>query len=238
VAFCGDRRSVRFLLKRLCMTSTTNDRISRPRRILVGVDFTEISDNALRAAFALASAAGDTQVHVAWVRPGLSDGPVSMRKLEKIGDEIDRLRTHVEGVFVEWRERHPGNNVAELSVHEIQGKPAAALVNLAAALEVGLVVVGTHGRKGLARMVLGSVAADVLAEAACPVLVVRPIEHSRERALEGVADVEPLCQDCITARADSGGERVWCDRHAERHPRAHVYGYSAPSSAAARPWGF
>ncbi|MGZ3454489.1 MAG: universal stress protein [Polyangiales bacterium] len=215
--------------------STTDFR--HPRRILVGTDFTEISERALNAAFALASAAGDTEVHVAWVRPGLSDGPVSMRKIEKIGGEIDRLREHAEICLARWQAAHPDAPVAALSVHELGGRPASALVSLAAALDAGLIVVGTHGRRGFARAVLGSVAADVLAKAACPVLVVRPIEHRREEAAEAVADIEPVCEECAAARAE-GGDRLWCERHAEKHPRAHVYAYGGKSTAPARPWGF
>jgi nucleotide-binding universal stress UspA family protein len=215
--------------------STTDFR--RPRRILVGTDFEDNSEGALHAAFALASSAGDTEVHVAWVRPGLSDGPVSTRKIEKIGDEIDRLREHVEKNLARWQEQHADAPIRAISVHEIGGRPASALVALAAALNAGLIVVGTHGRRGIARAVIGSVASDVVAKASCPVLVVRPIDHRPEAAAQAIGDVEPVCVECAFVRAE-GGERLWCDRHAERHPRAHVYGYGGPSTAPARPWGF
>jgi nucleotide-binding universal stress UspA family protein len=53
------------------------------------------------------------------------------------------------------------------------GPAATAILNAAKALPAGMVVVGTHGRTGLTRLALGSVAEAVLAGAPCSVLVVR-----------------------------------------------------------------
>ncbi len=53
------------------------------------------------------------------------------------------------------------------------GSPAAEIVAAATALHADLVCVGTHGRGGLARVLLGSVAEHVLRQAPCPVLTVR-----------------------------------------------------------------
>jgi nucleotide-binding universal stress UspA family protein len=56
----------------------------------------------------------------------------------------------------------------------LTGFPDEALVEAARAHAADLVVVGTHGRRGPARLLLGSVAARVVATAPCPVLVARP----------------------------------------------------------------
>ncbi|BDG09576.1 hypothetical protein AMPC_26890 [Anaeromyxobacter paludicola] len=56
----------------------------------------------------------------------------------------------------------------------LPGFPDEALVEAARAQDADLLVVGTHGRRGPARLLLGSVAARVVATAPCPVLVVRP----------------------------------------------------------------
>jgi nucleotide-binding universal stress UspA family protein len=55
-----------------------------------------------------------------------------------------------------------------------EGQPAAAIIDAAAARKADLVVVGTHGRTGLQRLMLGSVARNVMQHAPCSVLVVRP----------------------------------------------------------------
>lgn len=54
-----------------------------------------------------------------------------------------------------------------------QGIPAEEIVRAAKATRAGMIVMGTHGRTGFARLVLGSVAARVVGTASCPVLTVR-----------------------------------------------------------------
>jgi nucleotide-binding universal stress UspA family protein len=53
------------------------------------------------------------------------------------------------------------------------GAPAAEILRLAAERSASLIVIGTHGRTGLIRLALGSVAERVVREAPCPVLVIR-----------------------------------------------------------------
>ena len=60
-------------------------------------------------------------------------------------------------------------------VHEqliVTGDPAAAIMREAAAKQVQLIILGTHGRRGVTRFLMGSVAERVLREAPCAVLVV------------------------------------------------------------------
>jgi len=56
----------------------------------------------------------------------------------------------------------------------VQGvSPADSIVNYAAQNGVGLIVMGSRGKKGLEKFLLGSVAAKVVAHAPCSVLVIR-----------------------------------------------------------------
>jgi nucleotide-binding universal stress UspA family protein len=57
------------------------------------------------------------------------------------------------------------------------GSPAQELIELANLLDADLVVVGTHGRTGLGRLLVGSVAEAAVKKARCPVLVVREKNH-------------------------------------------------------------
>jgi nucleotide-binding universal stress UspA family protein len=57
--------------------------------------------------------------------------------------------------------------------------PADDIVKAAAATKADLLVLGTHGRTGVARFFLGSVAARVVATAPCPVLTVRPPDAAK-----------------------------------------------------------
>jgi nucleotide-binding universal stress UspA family protein len=205
------------------------------RKIVVGVDYEELGEAALRTAFALASSAGSTEVHPVHVRSPLEGFPISGRTVAKIDNDLETLRTYVGEILGDWLEEHDDAVIPEVSAHVTNGRPAEALVRVAAGLRAGLIVVGTHGRRGLSRAILGSVAGAVVEKATCPVLVVRGITHE---VAEPIADIEPVCGECLARRAESSGSELWCERHAERHPRAHVYAYSGPSSQPVRPWGF
>jgi nucleotide-binding universal stress UspA family protein len=57
--------------------------------------------------------------------------------------------------------------------HLIEGTPRTVVLDVAAVLEADLILVGTHGRTGLNRLLLGSVAEGIVRSAHCPVLVAR-----------------------------------------------------------------
>lgn len=69
-----------------------------------------------------------------------------------------------------------------VSARVVQGYPAAELIRAAEDHQADLVVVGTHGRAGLARVVLGSVARNVMLHAPCSVLLVREIQRNLSEA--------------------------------------------------------
>jgi nucleotide-binding universal stress UspA family protein len=73
--------------------------------------------------------------------------------------------------------RRASSNVAE-------GDPATELIKLADERQADLVVIGTHGRTGIARLLLGSVARNVLTHASMSVLVVRPPVGSSRTTLD------------------------------------------------------
>lgn len=67
----------------------------------------------------------------------------------------------------------PGEVQRGSSVEVLHGPTSKAIVDYAAECGASLIVMGTHGRTGLAHAVLGSVAGQVLRAAPCPVLAVR-----------------------------------------------------------------
>jgi len=69
-----------------------------------------------------------------------------------------------------------GLKLEEVIVH---GDAAAEIVRVAAEREVDLIVISSHGRTGLGRMIFGSTAEAVVRHARCPVLVVKP-PHEEE----------------------------------------------------------
>ena len=62
------------------------------------------------------------------------------------------------------------------------GTPVAEILTMARVKEVDLIAMGTHGRTGVARLVMGSVAEEVLRRAPCPVVTVRPQEAMAQMA--------------------------------------------------------
>jgi nucleotide-binding universal stress UspA family protein len=82
-----------------------------------------------------------------------------------------------------------------VSVLAVSDSPAEAIVSYAAGADIDLIVMATHARQALDRLLTGSVAERVVRSASCPVLTVR--QHEREFV---VADL-PL--DARLAHADS-----------------------------------
>ena len=130
-------------------------------KILCPVDFDQNSAAALRFACKLLELGGTLYLlHVVpEARPGFEQyPPISELAHQSLQD------------FVR-------NQIGEQVVHELlvrAGDPAAVTVRIADELGVELIVMATHGHKGLVRIVLGSVAERVLREARCPVLTLRP----------------------------------------------------------------
>jgi nucleotide-binding universal stress UspA family protein len=67
------------------------------------------------------------------------------------------------------------------------GDPAEQIVNVAKSWQADLIVVGTHGRTGLRRFLMGSVARNVLLHAHCSVLVVRERRAAEDDTPPGIA---------------------------------------------------
>lgn len=79
--------------------------------------------------------------------------------------------------------------------HALQGSPGPAIVAVAEECQADLIVMGTHGRSGLSRLVMGSVAEYVMRHAPCPVLTLKPsaIERVPHEGLETSATCTPAC---------------------------------------------
>ena len=86
----------------------------------------------------------------------------------------------------------PTEDSIEVERHLVEGEPAVEILRLAKDTNADLIVLGTHGRSGLSRLVMGSVAEEVVRKAPCPVLTIKvPLAHVIEevpaKALAGSA---------------------------------------------------
>jgi universal stress protein A len=141
------------------------------RKILVPVDFSPHSEEALRVAGEIARRYGGTLdiVHVydPVVYP-LPDGYVMLtqRQLDELFAVFDKQLS-----LMETRAEAAG--VGHVETHVRQGIAAADICDFAAQGAFDLIVMGTHGRRGLSHLLLGSVAERVLRLATCPVLTLK-----------------------------------------------------------------
>lgn len=73
----------------------------------------------------------------------------------------------------------PANSTSNrrVSRHTMVGRPFEGIVGYAKDHQIDLIVIGSHGRRGLSHLLLGSVAERVVRIAGCPVLTVRPDQH-------------------------------------------------------------
>lgn len=140
--------------------------------------------------------------------------------------DVEALARFVRSQVDDFHQHRPDLPRAHVEVHAALGAPADEIVWLAAHLDADVIVVGTHGRTGLKRVLLGSVAEKVVRLAGCQVVVARPKQHA---APWKVPEIEPICPDCASARETSAGATLWCARHAVHHQRAHVYSTSGRS---------
>lgn len=190
----------------------------KPLVIVVGTDYSSHSDRALHAAFEHARRYPSAELHVTHVSPPapggeeafLATSPLSLSELK------DELAVYV-GSFLH---KHGGAARANVRVvsHVVVETPVRGVTALAAELEADLIVVGTAGRSGVTRWLLGSVAEGIVRQAPCPVLVVPP-----ERPQAEEPSIEPPCPRCVEERLASAGRELWCQQHRERHGRVHTY---------------
>jgi nucleotide-binding universal stress UspA family protein len=140
------------------------------RKILCAVDFGEPSREAMREAAELARRSGAelALVHVQAAAPRIA-GELFVPTPEA----AERALVEVRRLLAGWRVAAERIAARPLRSTVLSGDPAREIVRFARASRADLVVVGTHGRGALGRIVLGSVAEKVVRDAHCPVLVAR-----------------------------------------------------------------
>lgn len=153
--------------------------VSRPahapyRRVVVGVDFSPCSRAAVRRSAWIAPGADRYLVHGFQVPfSGFLQGPTVNRlwsdyalgRMEEfVAEEMERLAAETRGA----REgAAPGKRIVR------KAEPGVVLTEECRRLDADLMVIGTHGRAGLSLALLGSVAADLLADPPCDLLVMK-----------------------------------------------------------------
>lgn len=148
------------------------------RRVLVALDGSELAERVLPHVEALAQ---KFDSHLVLVRAVARQGPLASG--HEVGPTtVGRLMdpTPESQVFEEEAERylraladHLRHRGYHVDYEQVEGPAGQVILDRARALGADLIAMTTHGRTGLGRLVLGSVAEEVVTHAPCPVLLVR-----------------------------------------------------------------
>ena len=152
-------------------------------RLVIGIDFDVTGDAALAEALRIAREHPNDELHVVHVIKPAGD---SAKALDAVSDQMNELGGQLKArVHSVCGQIFPGEEWEQDMVFHIRlGSPAEALNQVAYDYDCDAIVVGTHGRKGVSKLLLGSVAEELIKTASVPVLV------ARERNFEGMRKSE------------------------------------------------
>ncbi len=146
------------------------------KRILLPTDFSDSSGQAVRYACEFA-ARFDAELHLLHVLQDIvASVPEPGLAFPLPGDYMQELQASAEKALdkvldADWEKDRKVVKTTR------QGPPFLEIIRYARENDIDLIVMGTHGRSGLAHVLLGSVTEKVVRKAACPVLTVRPSGH-------------------------------------------------------------
>ena len=145
-----------------------------PTKILLATDASEEAELARRTAVDMAISTKST-LHLVTVAPGYPSYDVNVPNV------VEQLREKAEKILDEQAEKveREGAAVAEKHLRIAERHRAQQIVQVAEEIEAGLIVMGSRGRGGVRRALMGSVSDSVVRHAHCPVMIVR---REKERA--------------------------------------------------------
>ena len=145
------------------------------KNILFPTDFTTHARSALKYAAAFARQ-GNGRVVLFSVQTGkvpenLMTLPAHVLE-DPINNWLHQLRSQIDELLAD-----PLLHGIEVEPVIVEGEPAGEIAKAVKDFDIDLVTVVTHGRRGLSRALFGSTAEEIIAEAPCPVLTIRPPQH-------------------------------------------------------------
>jgi nucleotide-binding universal stress UspA family protein len=141
------------------------------KHILIATDGSELGAKAVTAGLKLAKALGAKVTFVAVTEPRTHFAPVSLPPVLTEDDEA--LKKAAETALASAGAEAAKTNVNSTSVHVPNDFPAEAILKEAKSRDCDLIVMASHGRRGLARLVLGGETVRVVTHSSIPVLVGR-----------------------------------------------------------------
>ena len=146
------------------------------KRFCCAVDFSDPSHAAMREAAELAQRFGG-ELELLHVHP-LAPPAVDLGVIQP-PDVLETVLRELQGTLARWQEEAARIVGRPVNGTVVPGIPGDDILRFSRDRGVDVLVVGSHGRKGLARLLLGSVAERVVREAPCAVVVSRHPERAR-----------------------------------------------------------
>jgi nucleotide-binding universal stress UspA family protein len=197
------------------MTAQKRDFATQPYVILAALSFDETGDSALREATQVAEGNPASELHLVHVvvEQEPTETNSDLLSLDKrLTRAPEQIKQRVDAL---WKD-----NPRKVIAHLRAGIPARSILQTAVDLDADLIVVGSHQRAGMEKLMLGSVAEHVLRHAHCPVLVAVPKNYAGKTKSQSI---EPPCPDCVAMRTKTHGDKYWCERHLRTYAQPHVY---------------
>ena len=145
------------------------------KKVLVPTDFSDSARQALRYGMSFAKEYG-AELTVLHVVENLTVGYASDLFPVPMAEVFQEISGYAKTELAKLAEEARGRGIA-VQEQVVQGKPSAEIVRFAAANEVDMIVLGTHGKGMLDQALFGSTTERVVRRAPCPVLTVRLPEH-------------------------------------------------------------
>lgn len=148
------------------------------KRILIGIDDTKYSKHAAEYGFELAHTFNAVVALVNIVAPAIIQQPADPSMLGAFIPSFATENTEVENIQHEYSKKLLDDMAAtmgkglEVTTFSQLGPTAQSIIDCAAEFRASLIVIGTHRRHGLDRLIMGSVAEHVLRNSPIPVLIV------------------------------------------------------------------
>jgi nucleotide-binding universal stress UspA family protein len=161
--------SHRILMHAPCSTMVIKAPLTQLRKILLPIEGREDAEAALQfLALQPFRSPVEVEVFAVWPQPQLS-WPTTVGQSDLLEIQaIEEARERMKSITDRLTQMNIGNQA-----HVGIGNPAYAILEQAKASQSDLIMMGTHGRGGLSRFLMGSVSHSVLHQAPCPVLIVR-----------------------------------------------------------------
>ncbi len=142
--------------------------------IVVATDFSEASLTALETAYDLALQGGHTLYLVHVMEPFVVTGDPTAMLHPSVEQTYQEARDRLETLIPEqWIDDEKANSLVVKSSVLTAASSAQAITRFAQGKNADLIIVGTHGRKGLTRMLMGSTAESLLRRSPCTLLIVK-----------------------------------------------------------------